>query len=729
MGARRAVVAFPTLRRQEGGLATVSDEDIYADWTKIRLLAPALAGLALAVVAIVAAVIVVGGGDDDGDPGTGDLASNGADAPSSTVEATDPETRAELALQQFSARLPDGNFAGLGFAFTDVPTATAEFQQLIGQLGPFSLEVRPGPVTIVDSANATAPMTLAWTLEDGTAFQTEGEADLVLLGTDWLVDWEPAILEISLDPGDVLVRQRVVAPRAPILARDGSALVDNRPVVTVGVIPRQAGEIAPLSEALGPLVGVEAATIRELIAPSPSDSLVVITSLRAEEIAPIEGQLLALPGVVLEPSSFPLPPDGRFARALLGRSAEVTREVLDENPEIFIVGDVAGRSGLQREYNARLAGQPGFEIRVQRRFPTAAPAATTTTTDPAAGEDPNATSETTEAGAEGETSAAPSPPDDPDVIYRQDPVPGTPLQLTIDPRIQRAAEDALTSTELPSALVAIEPSTGHVVAVANGPGAAVQNFAMTGQYPPGSVFKIITAYGAMDRGYGPDDPVDCPLTLEVNGRVFSNAEGEVLGTVGLRQAFVLSCNTAFINVGNTLDNADFGRYAAAFGLGASYELGTAAFSGAVPNPGGPVDKAATSFGQGRVLTSPLSAAVVAATAASGTYRPPSLIIEADHQPPAGEPLNPAAAGSLQQFMRQVVTGGTATAVSGTAGGPVSGKTGTAEFGDAVPPQAHAWFVGFQNDLAFAVFVEGGEFGGATAAPIAGNFLNRLAGQG
>ncbi len=710
----------------------MSDEDIYADWTKLRLLAPALAGLTLAIVAIAAAVIVLGGNDDDGAAGTAGLASNEGDAPANSIEATDPETRAELALQQFSARLPDGNFAGLGFAFTDAPTATAEFQQLIGQLGPFTLEVQPGPVTLLDAASATIAPRTAWTLEDGTAFQTVGEADLVLLGTDWLVDWEPAILETSLDPGDALVRQRVVAPRAPILARDGSALIDNRPVVTVGVIPRQAGEIAPLSEALGPLVGVEPATIRELIAPSPSDSFVAITSLRAEPITPIEGQLTALPGVVLESSTFPLPPDNRFARALLGRSAEVTREILDENPDIFIVGDVAGRSGLQREYNARLAGQPGFEIRVQRRFPTP-PRPSTTTTDPAAGEDPDATSETTAAdgttATEGETSAVPSPPDDPDVIYRQEPVPGTPLQLTIDPRIQRAAEDALTATELPSALVAIEPSTGHVVAVANGPGSAVQNFAMTGQYPPGSVFKIITAYGAMDRGYGPDDPVDCPLTLDVNGRVFSNAEGEVLGTVGLRQAFVLSCNTAFINVGNTLDNADFARYAAAFGLGAGYELGTAAFSGAVPNPGGPVEKAATAFGQGRVLTSPLSAAVVAATAASGTYRPPSLIIEADHQPPAGEPLNAAAAGSLQEFMRQVVTGGTATAVSGTAGGPVSGKTGTAEFGDAVPPQAHAWFVGFQNDLAFAVFVEGGEFGGATAAPIAGNFLDRLAGRG
>ncbi len=688
----------------------MSDEDVYADWTRVRTMVPiVVVGVVLAGLAIGAAIVVLGGGDESvGDAGAGP--SSPVAGAEDTAAPADPQTRAELALQQFASGLAQGRLGGTGYAFTDDATAMAEYERLVAELGPFTLEVRPGPLTLVDPANATAPMALRWALEDGTEFTTEGNADLVLLGTSWLIDWEPAILESSLDPGDVLVRRRVVAPRAPILGRGGVPLIDNRAVIAVGVVPRQAGEIGPLSETLGPLVGVDPAAIREAIAPSPSDATVAVATLRVEDVAPIEGQLLAIPGVVLEPSTFPLPPDPRFARALLGRSAEVTREVLDEHPELFVVGDVAGRSGLQRRYNARLAGQPGFEIRVRRRFPTAGPAPSPT--DVTAG-----------------TDGAPASPEviDPDVIYRQDPVPGTPLQLTVDPRVQRAAEDALAATELTSALVAIEPSTGHVLAVANGPGAAVQNFAMTGQYPPGSVFKIVTAYGAMDRGFGPDDPVDCPLTLEVDGRVFSNAEGEVLGTVPLRQAFVLSCNTAFINLAGGLDGSDFARYGAAFGLGGGYDLGTDAFSGAVPNPSGAVDKAATAFGQGRVLTSPLSAAVMAATAASGTYRPPRLIVEPDEPAPADQPLDPTVVGHLQQFMRQVVTGGTGAAVAGVAGGPVSGKTGTAEFGDEVPPRAHAWFVGSQNDLAFAVFVEGGEFGGATAAPIAGDFLNRLAG--
>ena len=72
-------------------------------------------------------------------------------------------------------------------------------------------------------------------------------------------------------------------------------------------------------------------------------------------------------------------------------------------------------------------------------------------------------------------------------------------------------------------------------------------------------------------------------------------------------------------------------------------------------------------------------------------------------------------------MRGVVTGGTGTAAN-VPGAPVFGKTGTAEFGTAQPPQTHAWFVGYRGDLAVAVLVEGGGVGGRVAAPIAATFL-------
>ena len=201
-----------------------------------------------------------------------------------------------------------------------------------------------------------------------------------------------------------------------------------------------------------------------------------------------------LAGVVLEESTFPLTPDDRFGRALLGRSAEVTAEILEESPEIFIPGDIAGRSGLQRQYNERLAGVPGFQIRVDRRFPTTTPSAAPSTT--VAPDDAS----TTSVDQNGGETAEPADPGDPDVVFLSPPVEGTPLNLTIDPRFQTAAENALAQTELPSALVAIQVSTGHILAAANGPGAAVNNFAITGQYPPGSIFKTIVAAAGLQEG-------------------------------------------------------------------------------------------------------------------------------------------------------------------------------------------------------------------------------------
>lgn len=699
----------------------MTEDDVYADWSALRVIGPAAAALlVLAVGGFVAFRAFSPEPELSSTPAT--TPDGGSAIPIANLT---PEDAAALVLTEFLDHLEDGRFNGLTFAFSEPPAVQDEYGTITGELGGFTISTQPGAVTLVDAANATAPVLVNWTLEDGVVFETETEVDLVLVGTEWQVDWEPSILEQSLDPGDVLVRERVTAPRAPILGRDDVPLVDNRPIVNVSVIPRRSDDIAGLSASLGQLLGLDPGEIQATIAPSPSDSKVFITSRRVEDIASIQGQLSAIPGVVLDDVTYPLAPDERFARALLGRSAEVTAEILEASPEIFIAGDVAGRSGLQRLYNERLAGTPGFQVRVKRRFPTAAPVTgTTTSSTPDSTAPESADGSATEADGAGAVDAAQA---NPDIVYLSAPGPGTALRLTIDQEVQRAAENALAQTELPSALVAIEVSTGQILAVANGPGASVNNFAMTGQYAPGSIFKTVTAYAAMENGVGLTDPVDCPLFLNVNGRDFTNAEGEVLGTVPMRRAYVLSCNTAFINLAGVLDPSDFPNTAAKFGIGTTYSLGTDAFSGNVPTPGGPVEKAATSFGQSQVLVSPLSAAVMAASAAGGAYRPPQLVIEPGTEPPAEQPLNPALSANLREIMRAVVTNGTGRAVSNVAGGPVAGKTGTAEFGNENPPQAHAWFVGFQGDVAFAVFVEGGEFGGATATPIAGNFLNQLAG--
>ncbi|CAN5748439.1 hypothetical protein BH23ACT10_BH23ACT10_13080 [soil metagenome] len=127
-----------------------------------------------------------------------------------------------------------------------------------------------------------------------------------------------------------------------------------------------------------------------------------------------------------------------------------------------------------------------------------------------------------------------------------------------------------------------------------------------------------------------------------------------------------------------------------------------------------------------MLVSPLIAADVAATVARGRWREPRVLVDpaAGEQTDAGPVPN---AKVLRRLMRRVVTDGSGSAAEAVPGPPVRGKTGTAEYGNDDPPRTHAWFIGFQDDLAFAVLVAetADSYGGRVAAPIAAEFLTAL----
>jgi cell division protein FtsI/penicillin-binding protein 2 len=172
-----------------------------------------------------------------------------------------------------------------------------------------------------------------------------------------------------------------------------------------------------------------------------------------------------------------------------------------------------------------------------------------------------------------------------------------------------------------------------------------------------------------------------------------------------------------------LKGSDLLASAALFGFNSAPSIGMPAYGGSVPDPNGIVELAATAIGQAKVQVSPMQMASVAAAVASGTWRPPTLVAgSAASIAPRALP-EPVVTG-LRDFMAAVVQGGTGTAAA-LPGAPVSGKTGTAEFGTSNPPPTHAWFIGFRGDLAFAVLVEGGGVGGRVAAPLARSFLSRL----
>jgi cell division protein FtsI/penicillin-binding protein 2 len=271
-----------------------------------------------------------------------------------------------------------------------------------------------------------------------------------------------------------------------------------------------------------------------------------------------------------------------------------------------------------------------------------------------------------------------------------------------------------------AALVALDASTGGVLAVANKPATGFPP-ALAGSYAPGSTFKVATALAALSHGFSPDTAVDCPDTVTAGGKVFRNHEPGNRGRITLRQAFAQSCNTAFINTAQQLPKGSITAAARLLGFNAGPPLPIRSVGWTLPPPADTAEASADAIGQGRVEASPLAMAAVAGAVGNGTWRQPHLAACADC---ASHALPPTAVRALRSMMRSAVLSGTASALSGLAGAP-GAKTGTAEYGAGAPPATHAWMIGYRAGLAFAVYVETGQSGGRTAGPVARRFLAAL----
>jgi cell division protein FtsI/penicillin-binding protein 2 len=213
--------------------------------------------------------------------------------------------------------------------------------------------------------------------------------------------------------------------------------------------------------------------------------------------------------------------------------------------------------------------------------------------------------------------------------------------------------------------------------------------------------------------------VNCPKTLNVSGFTVKNAEDEAYGPIDIKQALAVSCNTAFVNIRESITEADMVRAAQLYGFNGPAPLPIQSFGGSYPKPTGPVDVATSAFGQAAVEASPLQMASVAAAVAAGEWRQPFVVGRSN----VSHPIPANVDTQLKDMMRAVVTSGTAAPVPFP--GVVYGKTGTAEYGSTPPLSSHAWFIGWRGDVAFAVIVEGGGFGASVAAPVASRFLAQL----
>ncbi len=344
---------------------------------------------------------------------------------------------------------------------------------------------------------------------------------------------------------------------------------------------------------------------------------------------------------------------------------------------------------------------------------------------------------------------------------------GSSVELTLDPAVQKTAYDALGNQR--GAVVAIEPSTGKILALVSTPGydpnalashntssaakayqgllkadgSPLENRAIRGRtYPPGSTFKLVTSAAALESGdYTKDSVIPAPHRYQLpQSKSFLRNYGDVRcspsGQMTLAEALTVSCNTAYAELGVRLGAEKLAEQAEAFGFDTPLSIPLTVAPSHVDADANPPMTALAAIGQGNDRATPLQIAMVSAAIANRgelmkpyvvqTIRGANLDVVQDTKPnQLRRSVSPQTAAQLTDMMIDVVDRGSGTGAQ-ISGIDVAGKTGTAETSKNVPP--HAWFTGFApaNDpkVAVAVIVEqGGSLGseatgGKIAAPIA-----------
>ncbi len=535
-------------------------------------------------------------------------------------------------------------------ALTDDPgAATQLLTKTALDLSPRHFTVTPGAITRTGDTTASSVATAAWDLGEGVTWTYDVTWSWTVRAGSWRLDWSPTAIHPKLGPQQGLVVRLTKATDASMVDRDDSQIVNPTRVYSVIALK---GKIADIPGT--------AASLYNLLQPlEPSLSVDAITA------------------------------------GITNSEPDTAYTVLNLREDSF------------KTVEAGLAALPGIstpsEIRslpVTKDFAKAVltqvtPIATKMMTGTAGWRIVSVDA----TGAELAT------------LEEHAAVPGQKVTLTLDSKMQLAADTAVAAVTQPAVIVAIQPSTGEILAVSqNAPADVLGPIALTGKYPPGSIFKIITATAGIDGGgLTPTSSLDCPGTWTIDSRPISNAHMFDLGTVDLTLAFAKSCNTTFAKIASSLPADALNKAAKQYGVGLDFDItGIVTLTGQSPVAESVVQQAENGFGQGKDLLTPFSAALMAATVAHGSMPTPVLIRGAQttvDQPAAAR--SPAVQSGLPILMRAVTAEGTGKNLQGF--GEIFVKTGTAEFSDSTGAiHAHAWTVGYLGDLAFASFIVGGE---------------------
>jgi cell division protein FtsI/penicillin-binding protein 2 len=295
------------------------------------------------------------------------------------------------------------------------------------------------------------------------------------------------------------------------------------------------------------------------------------------------------------------------------------------------------------------------------------------------------------------------------------------IATTISSPAESAAQAAVNMHKQ-SSMVAIQPSTGKILAIANNDG--FNDFALTADVSPGSTMKVITSAALLNAGVlNPQTPVACPKTYTVEGITFHNDKNETEpASTPFLTDFAQSCNNAFTSQYGHLSGALASTAKQYFGLNQKWNIGIsdvfASYFNAPASASG-AELAQEAFGQGQLQASPIAMASVAATVDTGTFEQPILVPGTKQM--TATPLPATTDADLKQMMHEVVTSGTAAGLG--FGANVYAKTGTADIQKQGKP--NSWLIAFDpaQDVAVACLVLDAGYGAEYAAPEVQNFLS------
>ncbi|WP_219470956.1 penicillin-binding transpeptidase domain-containing protein [Nonomuraea rhizosphaerae] len=514
--------------------------------------------------------------------------------------------------------------------------------------------------------------------ENNSLWVYDGALPLHLVNGVWKVRWSPSVLHPQLKDGQRFAVDTDPNPRQPVTDRNGTALQRPQFIYVARVTPSTlGGKAEEVVEQLSKITEFAPDRLLSRIRSSPPGKSVVLATFGAARYRDVQNDLarISLLDVVKEPQN--VAPDD--PRDIIGRVSVLTPETEQKLGGPQRAGDSVGQDGLQQAYQDMLTGST--ETRV-------------ITLDLKTGKEAAELKKWS-----GRTNIS--------------------VRTTIDRAKQRAAESAVAQTST-SALVAVDRSTGQILAVGT-KGLDQVKDALAGKYPAGTAFSIVAADALLNSGMKTKQRLACPAERTVGGARFVTTTAQLGGpSPTFKDNFAKGCVTALASLARRVDAGRLTTSAQAYGIGKNWRLPLKSFSGSLPALGSDADKAKAIAGES-VQVSPLSMALVAAAVASGSWHPPVLVTEPKSPDPSAEvvpvaapqpvPVNPKVRTALTAMMRAGATG-TAAQVGRE---PVYGVRDP-----GVQDKRVGWFVGWQGEVAIAVLTKNYD-----PAAVAGEFFSAL----